>query len=83
MSTYDALDEAIADNIRGSYWAVLCIQPWTSLSARTTSGLECEFGPLGEGQPCGFLAVFASREEAEAWAAGSQVIELRSGEDAQ
>ena len=61
------------------YYVVMSIQPWSSMevSAVNAPYKTRVVAPDDPNEACGFLAVFDTREKAEAWAEGSEVVEVR------
>lgn len=64
------------DTRQATYWVVLVLRMWSALEVLGTS-LPDDLGP---GQPCGWMPVYHTRDEAVAYADGdeSRVFEVRA-----
>ena len=61
------------------YYVVMSMRPWSAVELRAVNApFKAQIVEIDDpNEPCGFLAVFDTREKAEAWAEGSEVVEVR------
>jgi hypothetical protein len=59
---------------------VMVVKPWSSIELPSLGGIKCSMSDNAENGMIGFVPVFETRAQAEKWADGHEVVEIRECE---